>query len=100
MKNGSVDIDGRSFSGRDISINSNGKVIVDGIEQDGQLVGNVTVTVNGDAESIHNGSAALEPVLRRARRRCVAPAAVTGGRPLLLLLLLLLFFHYLLESQL
>ncbi|MEN8258197.1 MAG: hypothetical protein ABFS09_10095 [Thermodesulfobacteriota bacterium] len=56
MKNGSVDIDGRSFSGSSISINNNGKVIVDGIEQDGQLVGNITVTVNGDAESIHNGS--------------------------------------------
>lgn len=52
---GSVDIDGRTFTGRNISINGD-RVVVDGVEQDGQLVGNISITVNGDVESIASGS--------------------------------------------
>lgn len=48
-----VTIDGRTFTGRSVSI-INGKVIVDGKEQDGQLVGPVSVTVNGDVEVLDN----------------------------------------------
>lgn len=48
-----VTIDGRTFTGRSVSI-VNGKVIVDGKEQDGQLVGPVSVTVNGDVEVLDN----------------------------------------------
>lgn len=51
----SVTIDGRTFTGRNISINGD-KVVVDGVEQSGSLVGPVSVTVNGDADSIETGS--------------------------------------------
>ena len=52
---GSVTIDGRTFTGRSIRISGN-SVIVDGIEQSGDLVGNITVTVSGDCESIKTQS--------------------------------------------
>lgn len=48
----SVTIDGKTFHGNSIFITGKGKVVVDGVEQDGDLVGPVSVTVNGDAESI------------------------------------------------
>lgn len=51
--NGSVTIDGKTFSGRSVSI-VNGKVIVDGKTQDGELVGPVTVMVDGDVQSLEN----------------------------------------------
>lgn len=51
--NGNVTIDGRSFTGRSVTI-VNDKVVVDGVEQDGQLVGPVSVTVNGDADVVDN----------------------------------------------
>ena len=47
MKNGRVEIDGRSFSGSNLSI-TNGKVTVDGVVQDGGLTGPINVTVHGD----------------------------------------------------
>jgi hypothetical protein len=52
-----VTIDGKSFSGKTVSI-INGRVIVDGNVQDGELVGEVHVTVEGDVNSISdvNGS--------------------------------------------
>ena len=50
-----VTIGGRAFTGRSISI-VNGNVIVDGEEQDGQLVGPVSVTVNGDVDVVDNPS--------------------------------------------
>lgn len=50
-----VTIGGRTFTGRSVSI-VNGKVIVDGKEQDGQLVGPVSVTVNGDVDVVDNPS--------------------------------------------
>ncbi len=51
--NGNVTIDGKTFSGRNIQIN-NSKVIIDGVVQDGELVGDVNITVEGDVESIEN----------------------------------------------
>lgn len=54
--NGStVTIDGKTFSGRSISISGN-KVIIDGVEQGGELVGNITVTVNGGCNSVKTQS--------------------------------------------
>ncbi len=55
MKNGSVIIDGKSFTGSNICINGN-KVIIDGVTQDGELVGDINITVNGDVESLENTS--------------------------------------------
>ena len=49
--NGSINIDGRSFSGRSVVI-KNGKVTVDGVLQDGDLTGPVSITVQGDVETI------------------------------------------------
>lgn len=54
MKNGKVTIDGKTFSGNNVSINGNGKVIVDGKVQDGELVGEIHVSVIGDVESVEN----------------------------------------------
>ncbi|QFT40052.1 MULTISPECIES: hypothetical protein [unclassified Vibrio] len=51
MQNGSVSIDGRSFTGRSICIIGD-KVIVDGVEQAGELVGDIQVKVDGNVESL------------------------------------------------
>ena len=51
MKNGKVIIDGKTFTGSNVQINGN-KVIVDGVTQSGELVGNISITVHGDVESI------------------------------------------------
>lgn len=56
MKNGKVTIDGRDFVGRNVVINGDGDVIVDGVKQAGSLVGNISIVVHGDVESISNGS--------------------------------------------
>jgi hypothetical protein len=53
MRNGKVTIDGKTFSGNSFQINGT-KVIVDGVEQDGDLVGNITVTVHGDVDVLEN----------------------------------------------
>jgi len=53
MKNGKCVIDGKLFSGSNIRINGN-KVTVDGVVQDGELVGDITVTVHGDVEALEN----------------------------------------------
>jgi DUF4097 and DUF4098 domain-containing protein YvlB len=55
----SVTIDGRTFTGRSISINGD-KVVIDGVEQAGTLVGPISVTVNGNAESVETGSGKVE----------------------------------------
>jgi len=55
MRNGRITIDGRTFKGNNVSI-SNGKVTVDGVVQDGELVGEVNVTIHGDVEHIENAS--------------------------------------------
>lgn len=49
----SVTIDGKTFKGGSVNI-INGKVIVDGVTQDGELVGDINVTVSGDVDTISN----------------------------------------------
>lgn len=53
MKNGSVKIDGKTFVGRNITIKNN-KVVVDGVEQDGELIGDINVTVHGNVNKLEN----------------------------------------------
>lgn len=53
MRNGRIVIDGREFQGNNVTI-SNGKVTVDGVVQDGELVGDINVTVHGDVQSLEN----------------------------------------------
>lgn len=55
----SITIDGRSFSGRNISISGN-RVIVDGVVQDGELVGDVNVVVTGNVEQVENTNGKVE----------------------------------------
>lgn len=55
----SITIDGRSFSGRNISISGN-KVIIDGVVQGGELVGDVNVVVNGDVDAVENTNGKVE----------------------------------------
>jgi hypothetical protein len=55
----SVTIDGRTFTGKSISINGD-KVVIDGVEQAGSLVGPVSVTVNGNADSVETTSGKVE----------------------------------------
>lgn len=57
--NGSVNIDGRTFSGRSITISGN-KVMVDGVEQDGELVGNINVAIVGGVQSFELGAGQVE----------------------------------------
>ncbi|NWA11922.1 hypothetical protein [Pseudomonas gingeri] len=59
MGNGSVSIDGRTFSGRSVVINGD-QVVVDGVVQEGALVGPISVVVTGDAESIEMGSGSVD----------------------------------------
>jgi DUF4097 and DUF4098 domain-containing protein YvlB len=59
MSGGKVVIDGREFRGNNVSIDFNGNVVVDGITQDGQLVGPVSVVVHGDVESIENSNGSV-----------------------------------------
>lgn len=54
MNGGSVTIDGRKFTGNNVTIDGNGKVIIDGKVQDGELVGEIHVSVNGDVETVEN----------------------------------------------
>lgn len=53
--NGRINIDGRDFVGRSVTIDGD-TVIIDGVVQDGKLVGPITVTLHGDAESIETSS--------------------------------------------
>jgi len=49
----SITIDGKSFNGKNVSI-VNGKVIVDGVTQDGELTGDINVVVHGDIDRLEN----------------------------------------------
>lgn len=53
MRNGRINIDGREFRGNNVTI-QNSKVTVDGVVQDGELVGDVNVTIYGDVERLEN----------------------------------------------
>lgn len=51
-----VVIDGREFTGRDITINANGTVVIDGKRQDGTLVGPVNVQIYGPVSVVETVS--------------------------------------------
>lgn len=53
MNNGSIEVNGTSYSGSNISIN-NGEVVVDGKIMEQTLTGVVHVTVIGDIETLNN----------------------------------------------
>lgn len=55
----SVTIDGKSFVGRSITINGD-KVFVDGVQQEGSLIGDVNVTIAGNVETIELSSGKVE----------------------------------------
>lgn len=74
---GTITINGHTFSGRSVSINGD-KVVVDGVEQPGTLVGPITVTVNGDAESIETTSGSVQ-VTGKAGRVKTMSGDVTCG---------------------
>lgn len=52
---GSVTIDGKSFRGRHVEIIDD-LVIVNGVKQEGSLVGQISVTVHGDVEQLTTAS--------------------------------------------
>lgn len=54
-----VSINGREFSGRNISIVGD-KVVIDGVEQSQSLVGPISVVVHGNAESVETSSGSVE----------------------------------------
>lgn len=56
MKGGRIVIDGREFTGNNISIDGNGSVIVDGVEQNGSLVGPISIEIFGNVDSLKNTS--------------------------------------------
>jgi flagellar hook assembly protein FlgD len=58
-KGTTITINGKTFSGSSIRINSN-KVIVDGVDQSGELVGDIHVTVNGDCETLESSNGEVE----------------------------------------
>lgn len=53
---GSVVIDGREFNGNNINIDGNGIVTVDGVQQEGQLVGDIKIEVSGDITRLETTS--------------------------------------------
>lgn len=55
----SITIDGRTFKGNNVSIIGN-KVVIDGVEQSGELVGNIRITVNGNVDNIETTSGDIE----------------------------------------
>ena len=55
----SITIDGKTFSGRNVQI-VNDRVIIDGVEQDGSLVGPIHIEVNGNVERLETGSGSVE----------------------------------------
>ena len=46
-----IQINGKSYSGNNVSM-KNGKVFVDGVEQDGETTGNIEITVEGSCGDI------------------------------------------------
>lgn len=51
-KTGSVKIDGKVFHGNNVTISSGGKVIVDGVEQEGSLINDIRIDIIGDVDTI------------------------------------------------
>lgn len=54
-----VTIDGHEFVGRNVVINGDGQVIVDGVVQSGSLVGPVSVEIHGDADKVDSSSGTI-----------------------------------------
>ena len=54
-----ITIDGRDFVGRDVVINGDGQVIVDGVVQSGSLAGPVSVDIHGDADKVESSSGTI-----------------------------------------
>jgi len=53
MSGGSVTINGKTYTGKNVSVMGDGSVVIDGVVQEGEpLVGPISVTVNGDVESL------------------------------------------------
>jgi hypothetical protein len=52
---GRVVIDGKEFTGRNVKIDGN-KVIIDGEVQDGELIGDVSIKVFGNVETLNTTS--------------------------------------------
>lgn len=62
LKSGSsINIDGRSFSGLSVTINGD-QVFVDGVLQDGKLVGPISITITGDVQSLECQSGTVEVI--------------------------------------
>lgn len=55
----SVTINGQTFKGGSVSI-SGDKIVIDGVEQQGTLVGPVSVVVQGNAQSVETTSGRVE----------------------------------------
>lgn len=56
---GRIVIDGREFVGRSVTIIDD-KVTVDGVEQDGSLIGDVSITIHGDVDRIETVVGSVE----------------------------------------
>lgn len=52
---GRIVIDGREFKGNNISINGD-KVIVDGVEQSGSLINDISIQIYGNVETLSTSS--------------------------------------------
>lgn len=53
---GSLTINGRSFSGNCIVIGNNGKITIDGVEEADALIGDISITINGNSQSVETTS--------------------------------------------
>ena len=56
---GRIVIDGREFSGRNVSITGN-KVTIDGVVQDGELQGDINIQIYGDVDTLDNASGVVK----------------------------------------
>lgn len=57
MSGGSVTVNGKTYTGKNVSVMGDGSVVIDGVLQEGApLVGPISVTVNGDVESLRTVS--------------------------------------------
>jgi hypothetical protein len=55
----SINIDGRSFSGKSVTINGD-QVFVDGVLQDGKLVGPISISITGDVQTLDCAAGTVE----------------------------------------
>ena len=59
--NSSVTINGKTYVGNNISISSGGKVVIDGVAQDGEyLVGHVYIEVKGNVDKLQVSAGSVE----------------------------------------